>query len=70
MWHGLLYNFTVHDAAIRCDVDCLLQMAYEQRSWSNDVFPLFRLRCRFAYVRIQISDLSVLNENKLDTNKS
>lgn len=60
MWHGLLYIVTVYDAVICCDVDCLLQMAHEQRSWPNNVFPLLWLRRRFAYVRVRTFDVSIL----------
>lgn len=52
MRNGLLYIITIHDAVIRSDVDCLLPMAHEQGSRPNHVFPLLRVRCGFANVRI------------------
>lgn len=48
--NGLLYNAIIYNANICCDVDCLLPMAYEQRSRPNNVFSLLCIRCRFPHV--------------------
>lgn len=60
MRNGVLDCSTIYDAAVCHCVDCMLPMAYEQRSRCHYVFTLFRIRCRFINVRIQTFNLSVL----------
>lgn len=59
--HGLLDRHLVHDASVRHPVDCLLSLAHEPRPRLHHVPPLFRVRGRFAHVRVRHHVLSRLS---------
>lgn len=60
MWNGMLDCHSIYDAVICHCINSMFPMAYEQRSWSDNVFALFRIRCDFADVRIRTFDVSIL----------
>lgn len=48
--HGMLHCNIIYDAGVRCTINRLFPMAYEQRFRPNNVFAIFCIRCRFTYV--------------------
>lgn len=60
MRNGMFNCHFIHDAVICHCINSMFPMAYEQRSWCDNVFALFCIRCHFVNVRIQTLDVSIL----------
>lgn len=60
MWNGMLDCHPIYDAVICHCINSLFPMAYEQRSWCDNVFALLCIRCYITNVRIRALDMSIL----------
>lgn len=69
MWNGMLNCHSIHDAVICHCINCMFPLAYEQRSWCDYVFALFRIRGNFTNVRIQAFDVSILKRDDTESKR-